>query len=255
MNKQYQNIYQEQLTEVTRRLGVYIIDNQPLYRLAIGQVLSGSLDILGEDALNDVSLERIEEVCPDIVLVDIGLPMQSGFGIARQISNRCPKTAVVIISSNPGDEQLFQAIKSGAVAFLNKDISPEHLIGLLKRIGRGEYPINYSLLQSPSAVKKVMRLFHELNSVESCYTPLSSRETQILKYIAEGNPNKTIADALQISEQTIKNHVTSIMRKLNANDRTHAVVLAMQQGLLNLNEIALLPQNDDSALPVKFCEN
>jgi two-component system, NarL family, response regulator DegU len=255
MNSRCQDIYQEQLSEVTGRLGVYIIDNQPLYRLAIGQVLSGSLDILGEDALNNVSLEKIEEANPDIALVDVGLPMQSGFGIARQLSNRCPKTAVVIISPNPNDEQLFQAIKSGAVAFLNKDTSPEHLIGTLKRVGRGEYPINYALIQSPSAVKRVMRLFHELNSVENCYTPLSSRETQILKYIAEGNPNKSIADALEISEQTIKNHVTSIMRKLNANDRTHAVVLAMQQGLLNINEIELLSEDRDAALPVKFCEN
>lgn len=255
MNQQYQGIFEEEIREIVRRLNVYLIDNQSLYRMAVRQVLANEWEVVGESSLNDVNITEIEDIAPDIVLLDVGMPLQNGFGVARQISNRCPKVAVVIISPNPDDEQLFQAIKSGAVAFLNKDASPQKLLGTLKKVGQGEYPINYTLLKRPDTARKVMRLFHKLNSAENCYTPLSSREKEILKYIAEGNPNKTIAEALHISEQTIKNHVTSIMRKLNANDRTHAVVLAMHQGLLNIGEIAVMPEEKSPQVPLQFREN
>ncbi|RJQ39129.1 MAG: DNA-binding response regulator, partial [Dehalococcoidia bacterium] len=110
------------------------------------------------------------------------------------------------------------------------------------RSSRKEYPINDSLLQRPSAAKKVLNLFQNmaLKNMGSLMTPLSQREIEILKYVAEGNPNKRIASVLNISEQTIKNHITSIMRKLNANDRTHAVVLAIRNGWLNIGEVTKL---------------
>ena len=145
--------------------------------------------------------------------------------------------AVVILAPNPDDDQLFQAIKSGAVAFLSKDIAPDKLAGILRRIGRGEYPINESLLSRPNTARQVLQLFQSfsIKDVETLMTPLSHREMEILRYVAEGNANKRIASTLNISEQTIKNHITSIMRKLNANDRTHAVVLAIRNGWLNVN--------------------
>jgi len=255
MNQQYQDIFKEEMREIVRRLKVYVVDNQPLYRIAVRQVLARKWEMVGESSLNDFSVTDIEDAGPDIMLVDVGLPQQNGFGVVRQINNRYPKVAVIVTSSSPDDEQLFRAIKSGAVAFLSKDAEPQKLLKTLKRVGRGEYPINHTLLKRPNAARKVMRLFHELNSAESYYTPLSSREKEILKYIAEGNPNKTIAEVLHISEQTIKNHVTSIMRKLNANDRTHAVVLAMQQGLLNIGEIASMPEEKSPQVPLQFREN
>ena len=234
-----------------RKLTIFIVDNQPLYRQAIRQTLVDEMEIIGESALNGNIYSLVESLYPDIALVDVGASMW-GFSVTRQIATRCPKVAVVMLSANPDDDQLFQAIKSGAVAFLSKDISADNLTGVLRRVGRGEYPINDSLLTRPNTAKKVLQLFHNLSlmgkEVETLITPLSKRETEILKYIAEGFSNKRIAYALGIGEQTIKNHITSIMRKLNANDRTHAVVLAMRRGLISIEEVLEITGGDGEAV-------
>lgn len=135
------------------------------------------------------------------------------------------------------------------MAFIGKDISAEKLIEVLKRVGHGAYPTNETLLSRPGAARKVLQLFKNLSlmgkDIETLMTPLSPREMEILKHIAEGNSNKRIARALGIGEQTIKNHITSIMRKLYANDRTHAVVLAMRKGWLEIVEHPETPEPEE----------
>jgi len=146
---------------------------------------------------------------------------------------------VIALASNPDDDQLFQAIKGGIVAYLSKDVSAEELAGAIGRITQGERPINESLLIRPKVAEQVLRRFQDMSlmgTMETVATPLSPRETEILKLVAEGNANKRIAYTLKISEQTIKNHITSILRKLNANDRTHAVVTAIRQGWISVME-------------------
>jgi len=225
----------------SRPLTIFIVDNQPLYRQAIRQALQEDVEILGESKFTPDVLSTVENLSPSIVLIDVGLPLLSGFAVARQITTRCPGVAVVMLTPSPDDDQLFRAIKSGAVAYTSKDISADKLLLLLREVARGAYPINETLLSRPSAAKKVLQLFKNLSlmgkDVETLMTPLSSREREILRHIAEGTSNKRIAYALGIGEQTIKNHITSIMRKLNANDRTHAVVLAMRKGWLNIEEV------------------
>ena len=232
-----------------RQLTLFIVDNQPLYRQAICQALQEDMEVVGESDLTPDIWSTIESLSPDIVLLDIGLPSLSGFGLARQIAIRCPSVAVVMLTPSPDDDQLFQAIKVGAMAFVSKDISADKLIRLVRKVGQGAYPINESLLSRPTAAKKVLQLFKNLSlmgkDIETLMTPLSPRETEILKYIAEGNSNKRIAYALGIGEQTIKNHITSIMRKLNANDRTHAVVLAMRKGWLDIEEHLDTPEPEE----------
>jgi len=224
----------------SKKLSLFIIDNQPLYRQALRQTLQEEIEILGESKFTPDVWRTVENLSPDIVLIDVGLPSLAGFTTTRQIATRCPGTAVVMLTPSPDDDQLFQAIKSGAVAFTSKDISADKLLQLLREVGRGAYPINDTLLGRPSAAKKVLQLFKNLSlmgkDVETLMTPLSPREREILRHIAEGTSNKRIAFALGIGEQTIKNHITSIMRKLNANDRTHAVVLAMRKGWLNIED-------------------
>ncbi len=244
------NIHQEINEEnKLKKLTLFIADNQSLYRQAIRQALPEDMEIVGEADLSPNVWSTIESLSPNIALVDVGLPSLSGFGIARQIAIRCPGVAVVMLSPNSDDEQLFQAIKSGAVAFLNKETSADELLNILRRVGQGAYPINETLLCRPSTAKKVLQLFKNLSlmgkDIEILMTPLSPREMEILKYIAEGTSNKRIALALGIGEQTIKNHITSIMRKLNANDRTHAVVLAMRKGWLNIEETVTAPKAEE----------
>ena len=246
-----------QITEESKtgKLTIFIVDNQPIFRQGICQALSSyqDIEVVGECDFTADAWSHVESLSPDIALVDITMPLPNEFGQAHQIAFRCPKVAVVILAPNPDDDQLFQAIKSGAVAFLSKDISADELVSVLRRVRQGEYPINDSLLSRAGAAKQVLELFHSLSlmgkGIESLITPLSHRETEILKYVAEGNPNKRIAYALNIREQTIKNHITSIMRKLNANDRTHAVVLAMRKGWLNIEEVSDIPVRKELATP------
>ena len=227
-------------SEHEKRLAIFIVDNQPLYRQGIRQVLPEDMEIAGESALTPDIWRAIEYVSPDVALVDVGLPSLAGFSIARQIATHCPGVAMVMLSPSPDDDQLFQAIKSGAVAFLSKDITARKIVAVLGSVGQGRYPINEDLLSRPIVAKKLLQLFHSYslmgNNGDTLMTLLSPRETEILKFIAGGNSNKRIACALQLAETTIKSHIGSIMRKLNANDRTHAVILAIHKGWLNIEE-------------------
>ena len=142
-----------------------------------------------------------------------------------------------MLTSNPNDAQLFQAIENRVAAYLSKEILGDQLADMVRQVARGEYPINESLASRPELAGKILSQFQELSGqpeAENLIAPLTTRETEVLNYVAQGYSNKQIAAQLDISEQTIKNHVASIMIKLNANARTQAVVIAVQQGLISL---------------------
>jgi DNA-binding NarL/FixJ family response regulator len=214
---------------------VVIVDKQAFFRSGVRQALSeqDGFRVL-ESAPNDEALDIIEAESPDVVLLDINFPALSGLELGRKIARRYPNSKVVMLSPNSNDDELFEVIKTGAVAYLNKNTTTEDLVSIIKRAFHGEYPINDSLINRPAVAEHVLRQFRDIVSagkvMETVTAPLTYRETQILNYIAQGNSNKQIAHILEISEQTIKNHVSSILRKLNANDRAHAVALAMRNG-------------------------
>ncbi len=217
---------------------VMIIDKQAFFRAGVRQALAeqSGFRVLECDP-TDEPLELIEADSPDIVLLDISFPALSGLELGRKITRRYPNSKVVMLSPNSSDEELFEVIKTGAVAYLNKNTTTEELVSVIRRACQGEYPINDSLIARPVVAEHVLKQFRDIVSVgkvmETVTAPLTYRETQILTYVAEGNSNKQIAHILEISEQTIKNHVSSILRKLNANDRAHAVALAMRNGWIS----------------------
>ena len=217
------------------KIVVQIIDKQAFFRAGVRQALAEQADFeVLESEPTDESLGVIENHSPDIVLLDINFPALSGLELGRRIARRYPNSKVVMLSPNYNDEELFEVIKTGAVAYLNKSLTTEELVSVIKRACQGEYPINDSLIARPVVAGHVLKQFRDIVSagkiMETVTAPLTYREAQILNYIAEGNSNKQIAHILEISEQTIKNHVSSILRKLNANDRAHAVALAMRNG-------------------------
>ncbi len=168
------------------------------------------------------------------------LATHSGLELGRKIARNFPNTKVIILSPDPNDEELFEVIRSAAVACLKKNSSATELLETIRRASRGEYPINESVMTHPMVAKRVLGQFQDMASlgsnIETVVAGLTQREKQILSYIADGNTNKQIARILNISEQTIKNHVSAILRKLNANDRAHAVVLAIRHGWISLDE-------------------
>jgi len=218
---------------------VIIISQQFLFRQGIELALSEMKDvkISATAEVNEEVLSIIDTLPPDVALVDIDAPNDSGLKLARKIKQRLPTTGVIVLTSNPEDAQLFQALKAQAVAYLSKEINPDELIHTIRRVARGEHPINENLTARPKLAEQVLHQFQELSwrsETEGFIAPLTPREMEILNYIAQGYLNKQIAAELDISEQTIKNHVTSILRKLNANARTEAVVVAIKQGLISL---------------------
>jgi len=231
------------------KIGVMIVDKQALFRAGVLQALSEQSEFeLFDCDPNWNPLGLIEANSPNVLLLDIDYPSLGGLDLARKIVSRFPSTRVIVLSPNPDDKQLFEVIKTGAVAYLSKDTTTEELVKTIRQASRGEYPINDSLLSRPRVAEHVLRQFQDLVSMgkamESIAAPLTARETQILNYIAEGKSNKQIGYILKISEQTIKNHVSAILRKLNANDRAHAVVLAIRHGWISVEEeppVANLP--------------
>jgi DNA-binding NarL/FixJ family response regulator len=221
------------------KIRVVIISQQSLFRQGIEHSLSvvEDIEISGAAEVNDKVLSDIDTLPPDVALVDIDGPSDEGLALARKIRQRSPNIAVVVLSSNPSDAQLFQALKAQAVAYLNKEVTADELVKIARRVTHGEHPINESLTARPKVAEQVLHQFQELSwrsEAEGFISPLTPREKEILNYIAQGYPNKQIAAELNISEQTIKNHVTSILRKLNANARTEAVVVAIKQGLISI---------------------
>ena len=226
-----------------RTIVVMIVDSRPFFRAGVRQVIPqgnspDAMEVLecdpgenGNEAIAQIAAES-----PDIVLLDIGYPFLNGLELCKKIVRTFPQTKVVILSANPlEDDELFEVIKTGAAAYLRSEhCSPTELPEIIERASRGEYPINDSVSKKPKVAWRVLRQFQEMASgvrkEDDILSPLTSKEVQILTLVAEGNANKQIANILGISEQTIKNRVRVILRKLNANDRAHAVVLALRNG-------------------------
>lgn len=200
--------------------------------------LVSDIQFSADSDLNDAVFSSIDSLPPDVAIVDIDASADNGLALARKIKQRSPNIALIMLTTNLSDGQLFQALKGQAAAYLDKEVTPEALIETVRRVAHGEHPINESLTTRPNVAEQVLKQFQDLSwrtETEAFISPLTARETQILGYIARGYLNKQIAAELSISEQTIKNHVTSILRKLNANARTEAVVVGIRQGLISIN--------------------
>src|SRR6185503_5738177 len=187
------------------RIRILIVDDHALFRVGIANILGRErdLDVVGEAADGRAALEMAGMTTPGIVLMDLSLPAPGGLETTQRIRREYPATAVVVMAPDEDEESLFASIKAGAAAFVLKEFRE------LAVYGQEAQPI---------------------------FAPLSPREVEILDNIAQGMTNKQVAYALSISEQTVKNHMSSILRKLAVNDRTQAVVYAMRQGWIKMPE-------------------
>jgi DNA-binding NarL/FixJ family response regulator len=219
---------------------IVVISPQSMFRTGIEITLSSepAIQIIDSVDFNNGVEYSIENLPPDIAILDVDGYENTGFDIAHRLKQRLPNIATIIFTSSPNDEQLFLALKAQAAAYLSKEATTNEIISAIKRVASGEYPINESLRTRPKVAEHVLQKFQELSSrseTEDLASSLTKRETEILDYISKGFLNKQIASSLEISEQTIKNHVTSILRKLNANARTEAVVIAIKRGIISID--------------------
>ncbi|HLI68170.1 MAG TPA: response regulator transcription factor [Ktedonobacteraceae bacterium] len=218
-------------------LRVMVVVQQPIFRQGVLTILEhmGGCEIVGQPTSASEALETARTQEPDVALLDTFFDSIDVLEIARQMRTFSPKTAVIILSGLEGEEWLFQAVKVGAAAYYTRNITADELVEAIRKVSQGEYLINDDVLAQPHLANRVLQSFREMATgaeeearpLEPC--PLSGREVEILEHIARGNSNKEIAKLLDISDQTVKNHITSILRKLEVNDRTAAVVHAIRQ--------------------------
>lgn len=224
----------------TEALSILIVDDHPLFRQGVRATLERERDlrVVGEAADGQQAIQMTEELSPDVVLIDISLPGLNGLEVARVIKRRQPQVHLIVLTVYEDDEQLFNAIRAGASAYSSKDIHPSALVQMIRDVGRGKYLIDEHVFSKPHIATRVLRQFRELAAAEeelgALFSPLTGREIEILDCIAQGLTNKEIADRLCISSQTVKNHITSILRKLQVNDRTSAVIYALRRGWIRL---------------------
>ena len=225
--------------EITK---ILIVDDHALFRVGIANILGREPDfeIVAEADDSRSAIDRALETSPDIILMDLSLPSPGGIETTQRIKRELPSTAIIVLAVSEDEDALFDAIKAGAAAFILKDVGPDDLVTIIRRVVTGEYLINDKVFAKPSVASRVLKEFRELavygQEAAPIFAPLSPREVEILDNIAQGMTNKQVAYALSISEQTVKNHMSSILRKLSVNDRTQAVVYAMRQGWIRMPE-------------------
>jgi DNA-binding NarL/FixJ family response regulator len=226
-----------------RPINILIVDDHPLFRQGIRFSLHEEHDVkvVGDVSTSDEALEFIDVTPPDVVLVDLNLPRTDGLELTRNIRRTYPGLGVIVLSQHESDEQAFNALRAGAAAYYSKEIHPAQLAQAIRRVARGEYVINDVMFEEPKVAQRILHQFRDMNrdvvteaEVDfSLFSPLSEREIEVLEKIAAGSANKEIADTLGISTQTVKNHISSILRKLSLNDRTQAVIYALRRGWID----------------------
>jgi DNA-binding NarL/FixJ family response regulator len=221
---------------------ILLVDDHALFRVGMRNILEKEpgMEIIGEAEDTRGAFDLAVQLSPDIILMDLSLPPPGGIETTQRIKRELPSAGIIVLAVNEDEDALFDAIKAGAAAFILKDVSPDDLVAIIRRVAAGEYLINDKVFAKPAVASRVLKEFRELaiygQEAAPIFAPLSPREVEILDNIAQGMTNKQVAYALSISEQTVKNHMSSILRKLSVNDRTQAVVYAMRQGWIRMPE-------------------
>jgi DNA-binding NarL/FixJ family response regulator len=212
---------------------IVIADDQGLFREGLRTLLSirPDMDVVGEAGDGEEAVALVDALRPDVVLMDLRMPRVDGIQATVRIRERWPDIPVLVLTTFDDDANLFGALKAGAAGYLLKDVSSETLISAVQAATRGE-----SFLQS-TVTGRVVAAFAKLMEsggprAEALVVPLSPREREIVSLLGSGAANKEIADRLNLAEGTVKNHVTSILTKLDVRDRTQAAIRARQLGLV-----------------------
>ena len=224
------------------KVTVIVIDDHPLFRQGVVDSFSLEPDfiVVGQESDGDNGLELIRKLKPVIAIVDLNLPNMNGLQITHQVVVEKLPTSIVLITAYDDPGQRVHAMQAGAKAFCSKDVQPERLIAYTRLVLQGKQ-ILVDQIMEPQEVQQwlseqteaAMKPYMDQGKP---YEPLSHREMEVLVYITRGMSNKEIAVLLGISHQTVKNHVTSILRKLSVEDRTQAAVFALKNGWVRLSQ-------------------
>jgi DNA-binding NarL/FixJ family response regulator len=224
------------------KIKLLIVDDHPLVRHGLRRILEreNEIEVVGEAGDGQDAIDVTGQTQPDVILMDINLPTMNGLQAMRAIKHSTPRIAVVMLTAYNNPAQLFHAMRAGASAYFPKEVAPTELLRGIQTSVDGKYIIDGEVKNEKELNAWLLKQFassgHTSDYPEEMFVPLSGREMEILQQIARGLSNKEIARALGISRQTVKNHMTSILRKLSVNDRTQAALYALRHGWIRLED-------------------
>jgi len=232
------------------KITVLIVDDHPLFREGLSKVFSLEDDIrvIGEEADGEKALHLVCDLQPNVLVIDINIPSMNGLQVTRQIKADRIDCAVIMLTAYHDQEQVLHAMRAGASAYFPKDVEPGRLVEVVRQVMQGFYVIGDQLFDKAGlhtwldAGVEAATGPYMVDPGEH-FVPLSPREMEILQFVTRGMSNKQIALELGISHQTVKNHMTAILKKLDVEDRTQAAVYALRRGWVRMQDT--LSEADD----------
>lgn len=221
---------------------VVVVDDHPLFRQGVVETLSleQGIEVVGEASNGDDGMAILRTLMPNVAVIDVNLPGLNGQQITRNILAEKIPTKVLLLTGYDNTEQAIHAIRAGASGYCSKNVLPDHLMNVVRHVSDGKFVVGEDVFDARGINIWVQAKMDEIQRPYSTpgepFQPLSSREMEVLACVTQGQSNKEIASILGISHQTVKNHVTAILRKLGVEDRTQAAVYALRHGWVRLQE-------------------
>lgn len=222
---------------VEKPIRVLLVDDHAVVRKGMRALLDreAGIEVAGEAENGDQAVHAADRLRPDVILMDLEMPGTGGIEATRQITAEHPETRIVVLTSHAAEEDVFPALKAGALGYLLKHSAPEEVLQAIRQAHRGETVLH------PSIARMVLQELNRPAQAKQPRTtePLSERELEVLRLLARGMSNQEIADTLVVGEATVRSHVSSILRKLQLASRTQAALYALREGLASLDEADL----------------
>ena len=224
-------------------ISVLIVDDHPLFRDGLQKAieLEDDMVVVGQSTDGEEAIDAARRLLPHVILLDVNLPSMNGMQVTRQIKQENPTIAIVVLTAYHDSLQVIHALKVGASAYCAKDVMPDRLVEIVRAAAKGYYFADDIQMDARELKLWLHQSAEHGNSSFASdsseqFLPLSHRETEILQFVTNGLSNKEIATRLGISQQTVKNHMTSILKKLNVQDRTQAAVTALRRGWVRIQD-------------------
>jgi NarL family two-component system response regulator LiaR len=216
---------------LSNSIRVLIVDDHAIVREGQRALIDTEpgMEVVGEAKDGMEAIEMAGTLQPDVILLDLLMPRKDGIGATIEIKAKNPEARILVLTSFSEDEKVYSAIKAGAMGYLLKDSSPQEILTAISEVHLGEMSMN------PSIANKLMRELQRPSGLPPTEEPLTEREGDVLKLVAQGLPNQEIAEQLVISERTVRTHVTNILGKLQLANRTQAALYALREGLADLD--------------------
>ncbi|MFZ4656142.1 MAG: response regulator [Caldilineaceae bacterium] len=217
---------------MNERIRVLIADDHHVVRGGIRALLEteDDIDVIDEAADGVETVLKTRSLNPDVILMDLMMPRKTGIEAIEEIKQEDPDARILVLTSYSDDEKVFAAIKAGALGYLLKETSTKELLQAIHDVYRGESSLH------PVIARKLIRELNRPSNLPPADEPLTEREIEVLIFVARGYSNQDIANALFISERTVRTHVSNILSKLHLANRTQAALYALKEGLTNLEE-------------------